>query len=409
MSPDNRFRVAIVLSLFLPVFADVPHCSNGFREEAAKKINITSCRKQSLGAEFAWNYNNGTRRLEILFGAKLHGDMGWLAWGLNPGKHAGMVGTQALIGIKLSNGTSSHDTYSITDSTKLGCKLLPSKIDLEVGDFSFSFPEAEFAVIQATIVLPREYNDSSTNVVWQVGNVAAEKQPFMHPKNIWHLSCKETINLISGSVRGDGAHKLQKLRKVHGILNIVGWGSFLPVGAIIARYFRRFPVEWSQWFRLHVSCQILGYLLGTSGWIIGLWLGNASKYYGYHTHRVLGIIIFTFTTLQMFALRLKPKRNDDYRVYWNMYHHFLGYSLLAIISVNIFHGISILNADHTWKWAYIGLLCLLGSIAVVLEIYTWIKFWKRESPGIHKTQDQDQKDLQRGNKNDSGASTASHS
>lgn len=202
-------------------------------------------------------------------------------------------------------------------------------------------------MIHATLVLPGEYSDSSASVVWQAGNGAAGKQLFMHQ---WHFDSNETINLISGSVRGDGAYKLQKLRKVHGILNIVGWRTFLPVGAIIARYFRILPFECPQWKRLHVSCQILGYLLSTCGWIIGLWLRNASKY-GYPAHRVLGIIILIFTTLRMLALRLKPKDTDEYYVYWNMYHHFLGYALLAIISVEIFQGIAILNADHTREWA----------------------------------------------------------
>jgi hypothetical protein len=57
-----------------------------------------------------------------------------------------------------------------------------------------------------------------------------------------------------------------------------------------------------------------------------------------------------------------------------MYHHFLGYALLAVISVNIFHGIDILRPDHSWKWAYVGILGVFAVIAIALEIYTWAKF-----------------------------------
>ncbi|KAK9268756.1 hypothetical protein L1049_000517 [Liquidambar formosana] len=58
-----------------------------------------------------------------------------------------------------------------------------------------------------------------------------------------------------------------------------------------------------------------------------------------------------------------------------MYHHFLGYALIAVISANIFQGISILRPQNqTWKWAYIGLLGLLLCITLAFEIYTWIKF-----------------------------------
>lgn len=87
--------------------------------------------------------------------------------------------------------------------------------------------------------------------------------------------------------------------QVHGFLNMIGWGTLLPLGAIIARYFRKFPMECSEWFSLHVLCQALGYLLGSLGWAIGIWLGNSSFNYTFHTHRVLGIIIFTFSTLQV--------------------------------------------------------------------------------------------------------------
>lgn len=81
-----------------------------------------------------------------------------------------------------------------------------------------------------------------------------------------------------------------------------------------------------------------------------------------------------FCYFQMLAFRLKPKSTDDYRKYWNMYHHFLGYGLLAIIVINIFKGINILHGGNSWKWSYIGILIGLGTIAFALEIFTWIKF-----------------------------------
>lgn len=76
----------------------------------------------------------------------------------------------------------------------------------------------------------------------------------------------------------------------------------------------------------------------------------------------------------MLALRLRPERGDEYRKYWDMYHHFLGYALLALIAVNIFQGIAILKPDQTWRWAYIGVLGALASITLAFEIFTWVKF-----------------------------------
>ncbi|KAG6513029.1 hypothetical protein ZIOFF_031175 [Zingiber officinale] len=50
---------------------------------------------------------------------------------------------------------------------------------------------------------------------------------------------------------------------------------------------------------LHVSCQILGYDIGVSGWTTGLALGNKSKGIVHTIHRNIGITLFTLCTLQV--------------------------------------------------------------------------------------------------------------
>ncbi|KAL2495893.1 Cytochrome [Forsythia ovata] len=339
-------------------------------------MNITqNCKTKTLGAEFGWNYNDESRRLDIAFGAKLDGEMGWLAWGLNPqGPH--MVGTRALIGIKHQNDSLEYYKYNITDFTRLGCQLLPiDDLGLDIRKFSFFYLEAiHYYMIKATVFLPLGYNSSRTNIVWQIGYAVADKEPKMHPTSLKNFDCAETIDLNSNQVITYKAHTRRSLRMAHGILNIMGWGIFLPVGVIIARYFRKFPMHWGFWYVFHVSCQIAAYILGSAGWVLGLWLGNQSKYYFFRTHGIFGSVIFTFTTIQMFALRLKPKRTDPYRDYWNMYHHFLGYALLTLISINIFKGIAILKPEDDWKWSYIGLLGFLATTALAFEVCTWTKF-----------------------------------
>lgn len=76
----------------------------------------------------------------------------------------------------------------------------------------------------------------------------------------------------------------------------------------------------------------------------------------------------------MLAIFLKPTRNDRYRRYWNIYHHFVGYTLLTLVAINIFKGMAILQAPKSWKHAYISLLILLSSIAFLLEVVAWVRF-----------------------------------
>jgi hypothetical protein len=92
------------LSLFF--FIALSSCSDGFNNKA-KDVNITNCKElTTLGAEFGWSYTssglNGTK-VHIILGARLQSEMGWLAWGVNPGKRPQMVGTRAVIGIRQQN------------------------------------------------------------------------------------------------------------------------------------------------------------------------------------------------------------------------------------------------------------------------------------------------------------------
>ncbi|MCE5166202.1 hypothetical protein HAX54_015728 [Datura stramonium] len=373
MSPRGCSLIFGVVFLFLSVFSftniHAHHCTEGFLSEAKQRnlINITFCKRyiESNGVEIAMYLREKSRRLDIMVGAKFDEKekTGWLAWGLNPGPEARMVGTQALIGIKKMNGDFHREKYNITSYTKIGCQLLPSSIDFNVSNFSFSYNSyLQYHVIQACIVLPMKYDVSRLNHVWQVGiNVGdVGKEPKMHPKGLRNYDSTETINLRTG---------------VHGVLNIIGWGTLLPIGVIIARNFREFPLPCLAWKEYHVSCQATGYIVGSTGWAVGIWLGKASKYYSFPKHGIFGIFIFTLATLQMLFFQFKPRDRDEFRMYRNMFHHVVGYSLLVVSCINILKGINIMHLDYSyWLPAYLGILACLTFIFLLFEILSWFKF-----------------------------------
>lgn len=210
------FSRVLVLAFVSPLFASAHICTDQFLTEVSQ-MNITEkfCNVKTLKVEFGWNFNNETRRLDIAFGGRLRGETGWLAWGLNPeGPH--MVGTRALIGIKRPNGTLELHKYNITAATKIGCQLLPSEdIGLDVQNSSFVHKvHIGYYVILATIFLPKEYNSSRANVVWQVGEHATESGPLMHPTAIKNFDTAEVIDLVSNKVIGYTARRRRQLRTV---------------------------------------------------------------------------------------------------------------------------------------------------------------------------------------------------
>lgn len=87
--------------------------------------------------------------------------------------------------------------------------------------------------------------------------------------------------------------------QVQGVLIIIGWGTMLPIGVMIARYFKNFPIAWSEWYSVHIIFQGIGYTLGTIGWGIGICLENTLRLHISKAQRVLSIIVFICTTIQV--------------------------------------------------------------------------------------------------------------
>ncbi|XP_078163965.1 cytochrome b561 and DOMON domain-containing protein At3g25290-like [Carex rostrata] len=340
-----------------------------------EKSNITYlCRSlPTLGAKIRLCYYNTTPNatLDVVFSVVPPSPDGWVAWGLNP-IHAQMIDSQVLIahrnpvkGVNVSQAVLSYDT-------KHGCGVSQAGFEVNVSRASADYiAESRMMILYAELGLPHWCNLTRFNHVWQVGPGMNGDSPVRHMRMLQNFDSRETINLTSGHVLG---YKRNSLRKAHGILGITGWGFLLPCGVIIARYFRECPFNCNLWFLVHVGVQICAYIIGTIGWAIGLSLGQPDHFHTFIAHRVIGITIFGLATLQMLAIFLKPTRNDRYRRYWNIYHHFLGYTLLTLVVINIFKGLAILQAPKSWKHAYIILLILLSSIAFLLEVVAWVRF-----------------------------------
>lgn len=61
--------------------------------------------------------------------------------------------------------------------------------------------------------------------------------------------------------------------------------------------------------------------------------------------------------------------------------------MLILSLINVFKGLDILDPATKWMSAYIGILVVLGAIALFLEVVTWIVVLKRKSKKSTKTYD----------------------
>lgn len=364
--------LGFALVVILACQASAQTCSTSLQSTSGTKT-FTSCNSlPTLSATLAWTYFPANGSIAIGFRATPAASAGWVAWGINP-TAAAMVGTQALIAFKHSNGSSIVDTYNLKDTNPPS----PSSISIAVSDKSVIIESSGHITIFATLTLPS--NKTTVNHVWQVGSAVKGLVPQAHALSAANTGSAATIDLKTGTSSGGAVVPQKTLKDRHGIINVVGWGILMPIGAMLARYLRMFESADPAWFYLHAFCQSAGYILGVSGWATGLKLGSDSAGIVYHSHRNIGITLFCFGTLQIFALLLRPKKDHKLRKFWNVYHYAIGYSVIILSIINIFKGFDILKPGDKWKHAYIAVIASLGGIALVLEVATWIIFFQRRS------------------------------
>ncbi|XP_078177944.1 cytochrome b561 and DOMON domain-containing protein At5g47530-like [Carex rostrata] len=370
----SNTRLVTFLCLFLPIiFSSSTLAQNCNTDTFSNNKLYSTCTSLSgLSATLHWTYYSTNNTVDIAYRIA-ESTSTWVAWGINP-TSTGMVGANAFLAYYDSGSlkiiTSQLSSYSITISN--------GSLSFTVYEMSVDYSNSTSAyTIYATLELPN--NSTTLNTVWQRGTTFSSGVPSGHPNTATGAQ-NTNLNFLSGqsASSGSGSSRLHR-ENIHGVLNTISWGILLPLGVMIARYVKVFQAMDPAWFYLHITCQCSGYILGVAGWGLGLKLGSESKGITEYSHRNLGISLFVFATLQVFALLLRPHKTNKYRLYWNIYHYTVGYAVILLSIINIFKGFDILNPEKKWKNAYIGVIATLGGVAVILEATTWAIVLKRRS------------------------------
>ncbi|XP_048336464.1 cytochrome b561 and DOMON domain-containing protein At3g25290 [Ziziphus jujuba] len=381
MASLSQLALVLGLSLWSLVLLASPAYSLTCKSQTFKNNKLYSyCLDlPTLSSYLHWTYDSSNSSVSVAFIAAPPDSSGWVSWALNP-TGTGMLGAQALVAFKHSNGSMVVETYNINSYD-----IKQSKLSLDVWDTSAEYTDGAIRLF-AKMKVPEK--SETVNHVWQVGPIT-DNSPAKHEMQTANLNAKASLKLTgqTDTSTPSGTDSRTKRKNIHGILNAVSWGLMFPIGAIIARYMRTFQSADPAWFYLHVFCQVSAYAIGVAGWGTGIKLGSESKGVQYTGHRNIGIALFSLATLQIFALFLRPKKEHKYRFYWNIYHHGLGYTILVLGILNVFKGLDILVPEKKWKSAYIIAIAALGVIAVLLEAITWIVVVRRKSSKSTKPYD----------------------
>eukprot|EP00250_Pteridium_aquilinum_P014560 c22061_g1_i1 orf=343-1476(+) len=374
----SSHTVFVILAIFAFWHACKAQQCNTLFTFNGSPVNFTKCAAlPTQGAMLAWTFYEDNSTLSIAFAGTAPSSSGWVGWGINPDKPGTMVGSSALIAFSARNG-SNVLPYKLTSAVQfLTEPLTCSPVDLVIETTAVEIQGTSMSFFAALRLPP---NKTTLNHIWNRGSGVLSFQPQQHGLSAADLLGSQSIDMYTAQTIAGGGPPRQSLKRTHGIINTISWGILLPLGVMLARYLR--PFSDSVWFYIHVLIQTLGYVLGVTGWALGMRLRAVSAYV-HRSHQDIGIALFVIATVQVFALILRPNKDQKVRRYWNYYHHSLGYAIILLAIINIFQGLNILAPGGHWRSGYIASLCLMAVVAVVLEVVMWIRYFKqRKEEGL---------------------------
>ncbi|KAL8088000.1 hypothetical protein AgCh_037949 [Apium graveolens] len=356
------------------------HCTTSTATKTFEKCTTLP----SQDASIAWTFHPHNATLDLVFFGSFISPSGWVAWGINPDS-PGMTGTRALIAFPDPNsGQVVLLPYILDPNVKLQkSQLLSRPLDIHLLSSSATLYGGRLATIHrgAAIQIHATFklvaNKTKIHYVWNRGLYVQGYSPTIHPTTNSDLSSVTTIDVMSGTAETTHSN-IHTLKMVHGVLNAISWGVLLPVGVVVARYLRHFQSLGPAWFYFHAGVQLLAILLGTTGFAIGIRLGQMSSGTVYGLHRKLGISAFCLGSLQTLALLFRPKTTNKYRKYWKSYHHFVGYACVVLGVVNVFQGFEVMGEGRSYaKLSYCLSLSTLIGICIALEVNAWVIFCRK--------------------------------
>jgi len=199
----------------------------------------------------------------------------------------------------------------------------------------------------------------------------------------------------------------------HGRLMVLAWAFLLPLGVIIARFFKIMPrQDWPRevdnlaWWRSHLYLQISGGVVVLVALL--LILTNPGRVFHIHPHAVLGWTVVVFCLFQFIAGIYRGSKGgptevaadgsmhgDHYdmttrRRIFEYFHKTVGYAAIVLAAVTIFTGLWGSNAPR-WMWVGIALWwCVLAVVFIRLQakgqtVDTYQAIWGPDPvhPGNH--------------------------
>ncbi|KAG2625879.1 cytochrome b561 and DOMON domain-containing protein At3g61750-like [Panicum virgatum] len=353
----------VVLGLASLAAAQMESCNGELPPVLAANYSGLAC--QPVWNNFVLRYHQDKNNVLRVVLSTMY-STGWVGMGFS--RDGLMIGSSAMVGWIGKKGLPHIRQFALRGKSS-------SKVVVDRGFLVSNDNDHDHTVVvqQAKIYLAFQlkfsYRLTHQHIIMAFGNsIPVKNKLTMHQGKT-----SFTFDFTTGRASVDGSFPYG-LRRAHGALNVFAWGVLMPVGAILARYFRRVD---PLWFYLHVGIQFVGFIIGLAGVVAGVALYSKIQA-DIPAHRGLGIFVLFLGILQILAFFLRPNADSKYRKYWNWYHHWAGRLALFFASVNIVLGIHVGGADNSWKIGYGFNLAVILVAVVALEFMLWTR-WSKNS------------------------------
>lgn len=201
--------LALFTAIFVPATATQQPCSS---YTFPNHVNYAACKDLPvLESSLHWNYHPSSSTVDVAFKKANAKDSSWIAWAINP-TSKGMVGSQALVAFRRSDGTLKAYTSPITS---YATQLQEGNLSFPVHSVWATYTNGHM-IIFATLQLPA--NSTLVNHVWQEGLVS-DDTPRAHSLSGPNVQSYGTLDFVSGKVSETGGkvHSRITLRNVRNL------------------------------------------------------------------------------------------------------------------------------------------------------------------------------------------------
>ncbi|GAV68406.1 Cytochrom_B561 domain-containing protein/DOMON domain-containing protein [Cephalotus follicularis] len=359
-------KVSFIFIIFLFTIYEVPHPVNSQTDSCSSILNLNGlvsfdtttldCLLVWTSQNFVLRYmQNATNLWTFVLSAPVSNS--YIAIGFST--NGLMVGSSAIVGWISSDGTGTVNQYYLGGQT-------PSQVLLDQGNLQISGNSSSILSQSSRLYLAFQLiiDQPPSHLLYAVGPTGVLPSAPAYLLSEHRDEVSTTINYVAG--QSSSGTPQATLKRSHGVLNMLGWGILIIIGAIVARYFK----EWDPvWFYSHTLIQSCGFILGVAGISCGFVLENRLQV-DVSSHKILGILVLVLGCLQVMAFLARPDKSSKVRKYWNWYHYGVGRILMVIAISNVFYGIHLGekgNGRTSWNAGYGVVLAIMCLVAVVLE------------------------------------------